>query len=69
MSSDITSACFSCHNPRCIQYLVQQTARVIMSDCHFLIPLLRISAAIGNLQEGHLQRTTFIINSLKDMHI
>jgi hypothetical protein len=50
-----------------IQYLIKQIAHVTISNCHCVMILLHVSAAIGPLQAGHLQKNTFIINAVKDV--
>jgi len=52
-----------------IQYLIQLTGHVTINICYFIILILCVSALMGNLQRVHLQRSTFTINTLQDMHV
>ena len=50
-----------------IEYLIQLTAHVTRNICYFVMFFLHVSAPVGHLQGGHLQRNTFATNAAKNV--
>jgi uncharacterized membrane protein len=51
-----------------VQFLIQLNAHVTIAICFFVVTLLHVLAHIGYLQGYHLQRNSFIINSVQDAY-